>query len=58
MPSTFEARSVVLLALLPGGLFMWALERLVGRYGIGLSDRVLRFVAASTILHVFAAPLT
>ncbi len=58
MPSTFEALAVVLVALLPGGLFMWAVERLVGRYGIGFSDRLLRFVGVSTVLHVFAAPAT
>jgi hypothetical protein len=58
MPSTFQALAVILVALLPGGLFMWAVERLVGRYGIGFSDRLLRFVGVSTILHALVAPVT
>lgn len=58
MPSTFQALAVVLVALLPGGLFMWAVERLAGRYGIGFSDRLLRFVGVSVMLHVVAAPVT
>jgi hypothetical protein len=58
VPSTFQALAVVLVALLPGGLFMWAVERLAGRYGIGFSDRLLRFVGVSVVLHVLAAPAT
>src|SRR4051794_14719237 len=58
MPSTFQALAVVLIALLPGGLYLWAVERLVGRWGVGFSDRLLRFVGVSAFLHVLAAPLT
>lgn len=58
MPNTFQGLIVVLVALLPGALFMWAVERLVGRYGIGFSDRLLRFIGVSTVLHVVAAPAT
>lgn len=58
MPSSFQAAAVIAVALLPGALYVWAFERLVGRYGIGLSDRVLRFVGGSAIfLAVLAAPL-
>jgi hypothetical protein len=58
MPSTFQAAVVTAVALLPGALYLWALERQVGRYGIGLSDRVLRFVGGSAVfLSVFAGPL-
>jgi hypothetical protein len=58
MPSTFAALAVVLVALLPGGLYLWAVERLVGRWGIGVSDRLLRFIGVSAFLHALAAPAT
>ncbi|TMK84440.1 MAG: hypothetical protein E6G40_05045 [Actinobacteria bacterium] len=58
MPDTFQAIVVVALALLPGALYVWSFERLVGAWGIGLSDRVLRFVGVSAILHSLFAPLT
>jgi hypothetical protein len=44
--------------MLPGALYVWAFERQAGRYGVGLSDRVLRFVGGSALfLAVFAGPL-
>lgn len=47
-----------MVAMLPGALYVWAFERQAGRYGIGLSDRVLRFVGGSAVfLAVFAGPL-
>lgn len=58
MPSTFQAAVVIVVALLPGALYVWAFERQAGRYGIGLSDRILRFVGGSAVfLAVFAGPL-
>lgn len=58
MPSTFQAVVVIVIALLPGALYVWAFERQAGRYGIGLSDRVLRFVGGSAVLlAAFASPL-
>ena len=58
MPSTFQAVVVLAIALLPGALYVWAFERQAGRYGIGLSDRILRFVGGSAVLlAVFASPL-
>jgi hypothetical protein len=58
VPSTFQALAVVVFALLPGALYVWGFERQAGRYGIGLSDRVLRFVGGSAVfLSLFAAPL-
>lgn len=58
MPDTLEALGVFLLAVLPGAMYVWSFERVVGRWGIGLSDRVLRFAAASTVfLATFAWPL-
>src|SRR5918993_1075821 len=58
MVDTFQAVAVAALALLPGGLYMWAREQRTGRWGVGLADRFLRFVGASAILHVLLAPLT
>src|SRR4029079_5530354 len=58
MPDTLEAVAALVLALLPGALYVWAYERPVGAWGIGLSDRVLRFVGVSAILHALLAPLT
>src|SRR3546814_6777446 len=37
---------------------MWAFERQAGRWGIGLSDRLLRFVGGSAIFHAAVAPVT
>lgn len=54
----FDAAMLVLIALLPGALFTWSYERWAGRFGIGLQDRVLRFVGGSAVLlSAFAAPL-
>lgn len=58
MPDTFPALVVLVLALLPGALYVWSFERIVGPWGVGLSDRVLRFIGASAILHAIAAPVT
>jgi hypothetical protein len=58
MPSSFEAVAVIVLALLPGALYTWAFERLVGRWGVGLADRLLRFAGVSAIFHAVASPLT
>lgn len=55
MISTFQALVVSLLALLPGASYTFAYERVVGRFGVSLSDRLLRFVAASAL---FAALLS
>ena len=58
MPDTFQAVAVAVVALLPGALYVWAFERQAGRWGIGLSDRLLRFVGGSALFHAAAAPLT
>jgi Family of unknown function (DUF6338) len=58
MPDTLEALGVVILAILPGALFTWALEREVGQWGIGLSDRFFRFIGVSAVfLALFSWPL-
>lgn len=58
MPDTFQAVAVLVVALLPGALYVWAFERQAGRWGVGLSDRLLRFVGGSALFHAVAAPLT
>jgi Family of unknown function (DUF6338) len=58
MPSTVEALGVIVAALLPGALYVWAFERVVGRWGVGFSDRFLRFVGVSAAFHALAAPAT
>jgi len=58
VPSTYEAVAATLLAVLPGALFVWGFERVVGRWAIGLSERILRFVGVSAVLHALAAPIT
>jgi hypothetical protein len=55
---TFPALWLTVLFLLPGALFTWAREQQTGRWGIGLSDRVLRFLAASTVVHGLLLPLS
>jgi hypothetical protein len=57
MPDTFQAVAVLVIALLPGALYVWAFERQAGRWGVGLSDRLLRFVGGSALFHAAAAPL-
>jgi hypothetical protein len=58
VPDTFEALSVLVLALLPGAVFVYTLERQTGAWGVKAADRLLRFFVLSALLHVFAAPLT
>lgn len=58
MPGTFEAVIAALVAVLPGALAVWGFERISGRWAIGLSDRLLRFLGISAVLHALAAPIT
>jgi hypothetical protein len=58
MPDTFQALIVLIIALLPGALYTWSFERLVGAWGVGLADRVLRFVGASAVFQAVIAPFT
>lgn len=58
MPTTLEALIVMAIALLPGATFVWALERVTGKWEFGLSDRLLRFVVFSAMIHTPAFPLT
>lgn len=58
MPTSLQAVVAVLLALLPGALAVWWFERFAGAWGIGLPDRLVRFVGVSAVFHAIAAPLT
>lgn len=58
MPSSFQALAVLAVGLLPGALYVWSFEGVVGRWGATLSDRVLHFVGASALLQAAAAPIT
>jgi Family of unknown function (DUF6338) len=55
---TFEGLVVFLLAFLPGAVYTWAFERIAGRWGIGLTDRLYRFVGLSAFFQVLFAPAT
>jgi hypothetical protein len=55
---TFQGIAVLVIAVVPGALFLWSFERIAGAWGISLSDRLLRFVGISVFLHVLAAPVT
>jgi hypothetical protein len=58
VPGTLQGLLVVILAVLPGAMYVWGFEREAGTWRIGLSDAVLRFVVASAVFQVlFAAPL-
>ena len=58
MPDTFQALVVLIVALLPGALYTWSFERLVGAWGVGFADRVLRFVGVSAVFQAAIAPFT
>jgi hypothetical protein len=58
VPETFQSLAVLILALLPGALYVWAFERYAGAWGVKLSDRLFRFVGFSALMHVLFAPIT
>jgi hypothetical protein len=58
VPTTLQALLVLVLAVLPGAMYTWAFERLAGRWGIGLTDRLYRFVGISAVAQALLAPLT
>lgn len=58
MPETFQSLAVLVLALLPGSLYVWAFERQAGAWGIRLADRLFRFVGFSAVFHALIAPIT
>jgi hypothetical protein len=58
VPETFQSLAVIVLALLPGALYVWSFEREAGLWGINLPDRLLRFLGVSALFQILAAPLT
>lgn len=58
MVGTFQALGVFLLAFLPGALYTWAFERETGGWGLGFTDRLLRFVGVSALFHTLVLPVT
>lgn len=52
---TFQALVVAIVAVLPGAAYTFAYERVAGGFGSGLSDRLVRFLAASAVFHAALA---
>ena len=52
MISTFQALAIAILAILPGALYTWAFEREDGPWGVGLADRLMRFIGVSSVFAV------
>jgi hypothetical protein len=51
-PSTFDALVILVVAFAPGAAYVWAFERQAGPYGVTLADRMMRFLAASIVVHL------
>jgi hypothetical protein len=58
VPNTIQALAVVVIALLPGALYVWSFEQLVGAWGVRFSDRILRFLGVTAVFHALTAPIT
>ncbi len=57
MPETLQALLALLIGVLPGAVYLWGFEREAGKWSIGLSDQLLRFVAASAVFDaLYTAP--
>jgi hypothetical protein len=56
MPQTLAAVAITLLAVLPGALYTWAFEQQARRWGANATDRVQRFVGASSVFLVVELP--
>ncbi|MFD9702453.1 DUF6338 family protein [Lentzea sp. NPDC059081] len=55
MITTLQGLVVALLALLPGASYTFAFERVAGSYGITFSDRLVRFLVSSALMHAALA---
>lgn len=58
MLETFQSAAVLVVALLPGALYVWSFERQAGAWGIRLADRLFRSVGFSAVIHALFAPVT
>jgi hypothetical protein len=56
VPDSFQALLVIFFAVLPGAIFVYAMERQVGAWGAKAADRVLRFVTLSAVLFLTFVP--
>jgi hypothetical protein len=56
LPDSFEALAVIFFAVLPGAIFVYAVERKVGPWGVKASDRILRFIVLSAALFLVLLP--
>lgn len=51
-PTSVTAIAIVVAAVLPGSVYIWAYERQASAWGVTLADRSLRFVAVSLLFHL------
>ncbi|WP_161967021.1 DUF6338 family protein, partial [Mycobacterium marinum] len=58
IPSSFQALVVILLALLPGGIYELSREQRAGRWGLRGTDQIVRMLGFSLAFQVAIAPLT
>lgn len=59
MPGTVETLAISLVFVVPGAIYQWAHERVVGAaWTHGLGDRLWRFLRTAAVLNVVLAPLT
>jgi hypothetical protein len=56
LPDSFEALAVIFFSVLPGAIFVYAVERKVGPWGVKASDRILRFIVLSAALFLVLLP--
>lgn len=54
-PTTLVALAVLVVAVLPGGVYTWGFERQAGPFGVTFTDRVLRFLGVSLVFHLLLA---
>lgn len=52
MPDSVVALAILVIAVLPGSVYIWAFERQASAFGVNLADRTLRFIAMSLIFHL------
>lgn len=57
IPGSLDGAVILVVAVLPGAIYTWSFEREAGAFEVTLADRVLRFVAASAVLHLVLAPV-
>lgn len=55
VPTTTTALLLLVVAVLPGSVYLWAFERQAAAFGVTFADRVLRFVAMSVVFDVLYA---